>query len=344
MWPVSCAWHIPSTCSTPPTAHTPSSKSAYGSESPPFSFFMSLLNQIPFSSPMILTNAARSMGELTTIILCACFPVLPKFVQWITGKTKRKSTYHPSSSSSARRYGFKKGHHNNSDPLSTNTASSTNPNHNHNSTAPWLDQDIDLACKSKTKTKTKGNYHNLSVGQSFYDSKPASIHMVEPVATTSVQGGSRGGGGGGGAFSLTRSFLSSGHVACSFSQGAMHSKSNMWFLLHGRRTTRGYSSGRIVLAGGKRWWEMMKSDSPSRKGLLQIGQSIVGFRSLFGTRSSSADVAWVSYGSGERCLCTRCSSRDAHSSHLSSKRRNNPTFPRQKSVKPFSTHRPETPD
>ena len=50
-------------------------------------------------------------------------------------------------------------------------------------------------------------------------------------------------GGGGGAFSLTRSFLSSGHVACSFSQGAIHSRSNMWFLLHGRRTTSGYSSG-----------------------------------------------------------------------------------------------------
>ena len=67
-----------------------------------------------------------------------------------------------------------------------------------------------------------------------------------------------GGGGGGGAFSLTRSFLSSGHVACSFSQGAIHSRSNMWFLLHGRRTTSGYSSGRTVLAGretvgGDRW-------------------------------------------------------------------------------------------
>lgn len=35
----------------------------------------------------------------------------------------------------------------------------------------------------------------------------------------------------------------------------------------------------------------MEGDLPSRKGLLQIGQSIDGFRSLFGTRSSSADVA-----------------------------------------------------
>lgn len=34
----------------------------------------------------------------------------------------------------------------------------------------------------------------------------------------------------------------------------------------------------------------MEGDLPSRKGLLQIGQSIDGFRSLFGTRSSSADV------------------------------------------------------
>ena len=49
-------------------------------------------------------------------------------------------------------------------------------------------------------------------------------------------------GGAGGSFSFTRSFLSRGHVACSFSQGPMHSRSNMWFLLHGRRTTRGYSS------------------------------------------------------------------------------------------------------
>ena len=49
-------------------------------------------------------------------------------------------------------------------------------------------------------------------------------------------------GGGGGSFSFTRSFLSKGHVACSFNQGAMHSRSNMWFLLQGRRTTRGYSS------------------------------------------------------------------------------------------------------
>ncbi len=55
-------------------------------------------------------------------------------------------------------------------------------------------------------------------------------------------------GGGGGSFSFTRSFRSRGHVACSFSQGAMHSRSNMWFLLHGRRTTNGYSSAKISLA------------------------------------------------------------------------------------------------
>ena len=49
-------------------------------------------------------------------------------------------------------------------------------------------------------------------------------------------------GGGGGAFSFTRFFRSRGHVAWSFSHGAMHSRSNMWFLLQGRRTTSGYSS------------------------------------------------------------------------------------------------------
>ena len=175
--------------------------------------------------------------------------------------------------------------------------------------------------------------HSVSANHAYMSSH-------SPSSSSSLGGG----GGGGGAFSLTRSLLSSGHVACSFSQGAIHSKSNMWFLLHGRRTTRGYSSGRIVLAGGNRWWDMMESDSPSRKELLQIGQSIAGFRSLFGTRSSSADVVWVSYGSGERCVRTRCSSRDAHSSHPSSKRRNSPNLPETGVGKPFSTHRPETPD
>lgn len=167
---------------------------------------------------MILkNNAENSMGELTTIILCACFPVLPKSIQWITGKTARKSTYRPSSSTYDRRYGFKKGHENTSDPLSTTTASSTNPSQQNRSAAPWRDQDIDLACNTKSKTKTrnksKGNYHNLSVGQSLHDSKPASIHMVEPVATTSVQGGSGGGsgrGGGGGRGEGVSSFLGDG--------------------------------------------------------------------------------------------------------------------------------------
>ena len=145
------------------------------------------------------------MSELTTVILCACFPVLPKFIHWITGKTKRKSTYHPSSSTYARGHGFKKGR---SDP---NPLSSTNPSsstHNYN-TAPWPthdhdhNHDIDLAPKSKTKSKSrsKGSYHNLNAGQSsIYDSsKPASVHMaMEPVAvaTTGVQGGGGGGGGG----------------------------------------------------------------------------------------------------------------------------------------------------
>ena len=53
-------------------------------------------------------------------------------------------------------------------------------------------------------------------------------------------------GGGGGAFSFTKSFRSRGHVAWSFSHGAMHSRSKIWFLLQGRRTTRGYSSTYIL--------------------------------------------------------------------------------------------------
>ena len=91
-------------------------------------------------------------------------------------------------------------------------------------------------------------------------------------------------GGGGGAFSFTRSFRSRGHVAWSFSQGAMHSRSKMWFLLQGRRTTSGYSSVDIrqlsVLCGGGKVL-------PSRKGLPHIGQSISGFNDFFGTLSSS---------------------------------------------------------
>ena len=82
--------------------------------------------------------------------------------------------------------------------------------------------------------------HALSANHAYMSSH-------SPSSSSSLGGG----GGGGGAFSLTRSFLSSGHVACSFSQGAIHSRSNMWFLLHGRRTTSGYSSGRTVLAGGE---------------------------------------------------------------------------------------------
>ena len=62
------------------------------------------------------------------------------------------------------------------------------------------------------------------------------------ISSHSPSSSSSFGGGGGGAFSFTRSFRSKGHVAWSFSQGAMHSRSNMWFLLQGSRTTRGYSS------------------------------------------------------------------------------------------------------
>ena len=74
-----------------------------------------------------------------------------------------------------------------------------------------------------------------------YSANHAYMSSHSPSSSSSL-------GGGGGSFSFTKSFLSSGHVACSFSHGAMHSRSNMWFLLHGRRTTRGHSSAMYFLA------------------------------------------------------------------------------------------------
>ena len=55
---------------------------------------------------------------------------------------------------------------------------------------------------------------------------------------------------------------------------------------------------------------LVEGDLPSRKGLLQIGQSMEGFKSLFGTRSSSADVATISHGSMERWFYARCRLKD----------------------------------
>lgn len=81
---------------------------------------------------------------------------------------------------------------------------------------------------------------------------PCHAYMSSHSSSSSSPSPRGGGGiGGGGFFSCTRSFRSSGHVACSFSQGAMHSRSNRWFLLQGKRTTRGYSS---VSGGLVRWF------------------------------------------------------------------------------------------
>ena len=89
----------------------------------------------------------------------------------------------------------------------------------------------------------------------------------------------------------------------------------------------------------------MGGDSPSRKELLQIGQSIDGFRSLFGTRSSSADVARVSYGSGGRDTCEQDAVLgDAKNKHPSSRATQQPNFPGTRVGTPFFTHRPGTPD
>ena len=114
----------------------------------------------------LLTNA-YSVGELTTIILCACFPIMPKFIQWITGKTKNKSTYHPSAY--ANNYGLKGPNSKRSNQISNPLASNT---------TPWLDsEEHEIGLMGKAK----GDYHNLDVGQS-YMAKPAPISKVEPMA------------------------------------------------------------------------------------------------------------------------------------------------------------------
>ncbi|CAF9908703.1 MAG: hypothetical protein ALECFALPRED_004904 [Alectoria fallacina] len=109
-----------------------------------------------------------NVGELTTIILCACFPIMPKFLQWITGKNKNKATYHKSAYANG--YGLK-GHNSKRSNQFSNPMVSNN-------TAPWLDsEDHDLGLVGKTK----GNYHNLDVGQTYVPN-PAPIRKVEPAA------------------------------------------------------------------------------------------------------------------------------------------------------------------
>ena len=93
--------------------------------------------------------------------------------------------------------------------------------------------------------------------------------------------------GGGGCFFLSSSFLSSGQVELSFSQGAMQSKSNRWSLWQGNSTTSGNSSiqkpGQPTPTAAN-----VLPDSPSRNAFLQIGQRSVAFKDFFGTRSSSS--------------------------------------------------------
>lgn len=114
------------------------------------------------------TDDACSVGELTTIILCACFPIMPKFLQWITGKNQNKATYHKSAYANG--YGLK-GHN------SKRSNQFSNPMVSNNA-APWLDsEDHDLGLVGKNK----GNYHNLDVGQTYVPN-PAPIRKVEPAA------------------------------------------------------------------------------------------------------------------------------------------------------------------
>ena len=106
---------------------------------------------------------------------------MPKFIHWITGKTKNKSTYHPSAY--AHGYGLKGQH------VSKRGNQFSNPVPANN-TAPWLDrEDHDVGLVGKTKTK--GRYHNLDVGRN-YDAQPASIGMVEPPVARAKGGGASG--------------------------------------------------------------------------------------------------------------------------------------------------------
>lgn len=93
---------------------------------------------------------------------------MPKFVQWITGKTKNKSTYDPSAYANG--YGLKSHTSKRDHQFSNATAS--------NNTMPWMDSEEH---EIRLMGKTKGNYHNLDVGQS-YNPKPAPVSKVEPVA------------------------------------------------------------------------------------------------------------------------------------------------------------------
>ena len=119
----------------------------------------------------------KSVGELTTIILCACSPIMPKFLQWITGKTKNKSTYHESAYTNGHNL---KGGQNSS--KRSNQLSISDPMASTN-TAPWLDaEDHEFGLMGKTN---KGNYHNLDVGQS-YIAKPAPISKMQPSGPEGV--------------------------------------------------------------------------------------------------------------------------------------------------------------
>lgn len=120
-----------------------------------------------------------NVAELTTIILCACFPILPKFFHWITGKSKAKSSYHPSHSHSSKGGPSKRSHilqiplgNNKSNTHTTNTNTYSS---NSNDPTPWLDTDGDIGPAGKSK---KGTYHNLDAGRS-YDGKSGAIGMGE---------------------------------------------------------------------------------------------------------------------------------------------------------------------
>ncbi|KAM0802382.1 hypothetical protein BDR22DRAFT_124439 [Usnea florida] len=127
-----------------------------------------------------------NVGELTTIILCATFPIVPKFLHWTTGKTKRSTSYNHPRQSAGYPAGSKRSNNKNNHSTSSHPMVSTpNPHtHTHNPSTPWPEDisDHDINLIGRTPKGIRSLYHNLDVGTSHYGSKAASISTVEPVA------------------------------------------------------------------------------------------------------------------------------------------------------------------
>lgn len=72
------------------------------------------------------------------------------------------------------------------------------------------------------------------------------------------------------------------------SHGAIHSRSKMWSLWHGSRTTSGnLSTACCEMLDIRAFCSAPRINLPSKNGLPQMGQESVCLRDFFGTRSSS---------------------------------------------------------